>query len=320
MGDDFGDSFDAVIMVENVREGPSRGGLSFDEGLAVKPGLNVRAAGSQIARGDPLAKAGRPLLPKDLAMLQMGGLASVEVARKPLVAFIPTGGELISPGPPPGRGQNIDTNSLLAARTMEEWGAQVWCWPIVPDDPAALAEALDLALGRADVVILNGGSSKGGEDHNARLLADRAEPLFRGVAAAPGKPMGVYLAGGGPSGDRLVVNLPGPMIAAYYGLEWCLRWIVARALGLAPGRRRKVKAVLAEPLDAPGSLSFLFNIRLEKAADGSWLARPIDPRKARTCEGVDANAQYMSVLGRGPLPAGEEIWVEVLRSEEVPEE
>jgi molybdopterin molybdotransferase/putative molybdopterin biosynthesis protein len=310
MGDDFDDAFDAVVLVEDVTAGES--GPIFPPDLKVLPGLNVRRAGAQIAEGDLLARAGRPLLPKDLAMLQMGGLAAIEVAKKPLVAFIPTGAELISPGPPPARGQNIDTNSLLVARTLEGWGAEAWLWPVVADDPGAIAAALDLSLSRADVVILNGGSSKGGEDHNAKLLSSRARTLFKGVAAAPGKPMAAFLAG-----DRLVVNLPGPMIAAYYGLEWCLKWIVARALGVSPAPRPKVLAVLSEPLEAPEALSFLFNIKLTKAPDGSWSARPLDPRKAKTSEGIDANAQYMSVLGQGRLPAGQAIWVEALRPEEV---
>jgi molybdopterin molybdotransferase/putative molybdopterin biosynthesis protein len=124
--------------------------------------------------------------------------------------------------------------------------------------------------------------------------------------------LGIFLVG-----EKLAINLPGPMIAAYYCLEWCLKWVIARALGLPVIPRPKLKAVLAEPLDAPESLSFLFNIKLTKAQDGTWLAKPIDPRRARTSEGIDANAQFMSVLGQGPLPAGEAIWVEVLRPEEV---
>jgi molybdopterin molybdotransferase/putative molybdopterin biosynthesis protein len=140
-----------------------------------------------------------------------------------------------------------------------------------------------------------------------------AEPLVRGVAAAPGKPLGLYLAPGG----RLIVNLPGPMIAAYYGLEWCLGWLVARHLGLAVVPRPTVRARLSERLEAPEELSFLFGVSLAKAADGSWSARPLDPRRARTWEGVAANGQYISVLGQGPLEAGRIIEVEVLRPEEV---
>jgi molybdopterin molybdotransferase/putative molybdopterin biosynthesis protein len=310
MGDDFDDGFDSVVLVEEARQEGE--GLSFSESLNFSPGQNVRQAGAQIAEGDLLAKAGRPLLPKDLAMLQMGGLSVIEVFAKPRFAFIPSGNELIAPGPRPARGENIDTNSVLVSKTLEGWGAKAELWPIIPDDPEKLSKALDEALDRSDVVILNGGSSKGGDDRAGSLLAARGRSLVRGVAAAPGKPMGVFLVG-----DKLAVNLPGPMIAAYYGLEWCLKWIVARFQGLKLVPRPKVKAVLLEDLKAPESLSFLFNVSLSRNSDGSWSARPVDPRRARTAEGVAANGQYMSVLGRGAIPKGEEIWVEVLRDEEI---
>lgn len=313
MGDDFDDAFDAVVLVEDVTETPS--GLVFSPDVKVAPGLNVRQAGAQIAKGDLLVQGGRPLLPKDLAMLQMGGLAVLDVVKKPLVAFIPTGSELVPPGWPLARGKNIDTNSLLVAKTLESWGAQVWSWPIIHDEyPEDVSAALDDSLARAEVVILNGGSSKGGDDQAAMILEDKGKLLVQGVAAAPGKPMSIYLVDGGA---KLVVNLPGPMIAAYYGLEWCLKWIIFRAQGLSVVPMRKVKAVLTEPLNAPEDLSFLFNIQLSKADDGSWLATPLDPRKARTTDGINADAQYMSVLGQGALPAGQAIWVEVLRPHEV---
>ena len=117
MGDDFDDAFDAVVLVEDVtlcERGPV-----FSNEVKVVPDLNIRKAGAQIIRGDLLARAGRPLLPKDLAMIQMGGVSVVEVVAKPEIAFIPSGAELSSPGPPPGRGRNIDTNSLLVSKTLE---------------------------------------------------------------------------------------------------------------------------------------------------------------------------------------------------------
>ncbi|MDR1657720.1 MAG: molybdopterin molybdotransferase MoeA [Deltaproteobacteria bacterium] len=310
MGDDFDDAFDAVILVEEAQQ--TGGKVSFKPLKPVVPGLNVRPAGSQIEIGDLLAKKFRPLLPKDLAMLQMGGAPFVEVLTKPLVAYIPTGTELINPGEPLRRGVNIDTNSILAQKTLELFGAAFWKFPIIKDDPLALVEAFEQALAGADIVVLAGGSSKGGEDYCAKILGQKAQLLVRGVAAAPGKPMGLFIASGKP-----VVNLPGPMIAAYYGLEWCLSFLVARWLRQPVRPRPKVRAVLTEPLDAPKELSFLFNLKLSQGPDGGWLAKPLDPRKVRTHEGIDANAHYMSELGRGRLEAGEEIVAEVLRWEEI---
>ncbi|MDR2444020.1 MAG: molybdopterin molybdenumtransferase MoeA [Deltaproteobacteria bacterium] len=310
MGDDFDDAFDAVILVEEVDF--SSGQPFFSPLSPVVPGLNVRSAGSQINLGDPLVKKFRPLLPKDLAMLQMGGVAMLEVIKKPLVGFIPTGAELINPGEPVTRGANIDTNSILVQNTLKALGADFLKFPIITDKRDLLEEALDQALAMADIVVLNGGSSKGGDDLNSKILADKAKLLLAGVAAAPGKPMGIYMAGNKP-----VVNLPGPMIAAYYGLEWCLNFLLARWLRQPVVPRAKIKAVLTGPINAPNNLSFLINLKVTPKGDGTFLAKPLDPRSVRTYEGIDANAQFMTQIGHGSLRQGEAIVCEVLRAEEL---
>ncbi|MDR0620643.1 MAG: molybdopterin molybdotransferase MoeA [Deltaproteobacteria bacterium] len=310
MGDDFDDAFDAVVLVEDV---------SFDEGFfrlregapKVGPGSHVRPPGSQLDEGEPLVRKGRPLLPKDLGFLQMGGHDYLEVLAKPKAAFIPTGSELISPGLKPARGQNVESNSIMVSETLKLLGAEVWNFPVVMDDPAVLSDALDRALAWADIVILNGGSSKGGEDHNAKILKARAKLLLQGVAAAPGKPLGIYV-----SGDRLIVNLPGPMIAAYYGLEWCLNHAVRKFLGLPPVRRPTLEVTLAEPLEGPTGLSFLFNLAVTKK-DGKFLATPLDPRSVRTHLGIAANALYMTKVGGESLSAGQTILCQVVRPEEL---
>ena len=161
-GDDFDDAFDAVIMIEDVTLTPE-GGIAIREGVRVTPGSGVRPAGSTVKAGERLAQAGLPLRPRDLAGLEMGGVEEVEVWRRPVAAFIPTGSELIPPGTPLSRGKTYDTNSLLVRETLRELGAEPLIFPIVPDVYEDMAQALDRALDRADLVILGGGSSKGDE-------------------------------------------------------------------------------------------------------------------------------------------------------------
>ncbi|MDR3203283.1 MAG: molybdopterin molybdenumtransferase MoeA [Deltaproteobacteria bacterium] len=311
MGDDFSDDFDAVIMVEEVAFEGSR--PIFKPELAVVAGLNVRPSGSQLALGQLLVKKHRPLIPKDLALLQMGGHGVIEVIKKPLVAFMPTGRELIVPGLKPQRGQNVDTNSLLVSQTLKLMGAECWAMPIVSDDPALLEESLFKALAVSDVVIINGGSSKGGEDYNARILEKSFKSLVVGVGAAPGRPLGIFLAG-----EKLVINLPGPMIAAYFGLEWCLNFVINKFLHRPPIKRRLIQAKLIGPIEGPKGLSILFNVELSLSAEGVVEAEPLDPRKAQTWRGVGAGGQYITSYEGESLKAGDFIMVEVLREEEAP--
>lgn len=226
-GDDFDDQYDAVIMIEEV-DLTSDGSVKFiSEDINVAHGTNTAARGSTIASDDLIVEADMPIRPSDIAALAMGGCSMVPVRKKPRIAFIPTGTELIPPQMRPKRGQNIDTNSLLIRETLRALGADPIIFPIIIDDNELLEKTLDDALLSADVVVLNGGSAKGGEDYNASLLERKGLLLHHYVAAAPGRPLAV-----GIINDKPVINLPGPTIAAFFGADWCLTAIVCRAYWL----------------------------------------------------------------------------------------
>jgi molybdopterin biosynthesis enzyme len=107
------------------------------------------------------------------------------------------------------------------------------------------------------------------------------------------------------------------MIAAYYGLEWCLNYAVKKFLGQPPSRRETLEVTLTAPLEGPPGLSFLFNLKVAMK-DGQYLATPLDPRSARTFEGIAANAQYMTKVEGESLKAGDRLLAQVVRSEKLP--
>ena len=133
----------------------------------------------------------------------------VPVRRKPRVAFIPTGSELVPAGVRPLRGQNVDANSLMVKHMLAAYGAEPLMFPIVKDDPQALEEAFAEALAAADLVVINGGSAVGKEDFNVRMIEERGKVIHHYIAAVPGRPMMLAVANGKP-----VVDLPGPALAA----------------------------------------------------------------------------------------------------------
>ncbi len=305
-GDDFDDRFDAVIPIERVKIS-EKGRLTFLEELQVRPGDNIRPRGSVIRAGELVARKHRQLRPFDLACLALGGIAQVEVYRKPRVAFLPTGSELVPLGAPVGRGQNIDSNSVLAQAMLTEMGAEPLCYPIVPDQPEALAEALERALQAADVVLLNGGSSKGAEDYNARLLEERGAVLFHWVAAAPGKPMCVALIQNKP-----VINLPGPPMAVLYGMDWCVRAMVHRLLHKPMPRRQTIRGALTAPIQAPKDMEILCMMDVQASQDG-YLVKQKPWRGGSMADSLGAGAVYVTELGREVCPAGESLEVTLLR-------
>lgn len=305
-GDDFDDRFDAVIRVEDVDLLPE-GGFRLHEEVTVEKGMNIRGAGTTIRKGVPLSEAGLPLRGSDLAAIAMGGHTEVRVIKCPRVTFIPTGSELLPLGEPMQRGCNYNTNGLMAKCMLREMGAEAEALPIIKDDPAALEAALHAALADSDIVIINGGSSKGDEDFNTRLLRKEGELLFHGVAAGPGRPMSIAVIQGKP-----VINLPGPAMAAFYGLDWCIRPIVCRCLGIPVPERRTVTGRLTSQMTGARHVDFLNRVEVTRKGE-EYLLRPLSRGKAELPELLRSNALYVSPIGEGYYDEGTELTVELLR-------
>jgi molybdopterin molybdotransferase/putative molybdopterin biosynthesis protein len=313
-GDDFDDRFDAVIMIEAVNfDGTGGFSLSPESASEIRPGLNVRKRGSAITEGEAILEGALPIRACDLAACARGGIWDVPVVKKPLVSFIPTGNELIPPGREPRRGENIDTNSVMVKHMLIDMGAEPRIFPIHRDDPSLLRVALSQALAESDAVIINGGSSKGADDHNARLLAEYGEIICHGIHAAPGRPMCAAVAENKP-----VINLPGPMLATYFGMDWCIRAIVCRFLGIPVPVKPRVRAVLREECPRrglPDGFEFFCRVNLVRAGEDleAWPI-PQEPLEHARAAGFSIG----QCIFRGPSPSvpGDEIEVELLRGPE----
>jgi molybdopterin molybdotransferase/putative molybdopterin biosynthesis protein len=319
-GDDFDDAYDAVIPIERVEilEG---GGITIDatahgtskmtaKPLEVVAGLNVRPAGSSMRQGELLVPTGTRLTATDLAVLAAGGMTEVEVRRRPCVAFIPTGSELVPLGQAPARGKTIDSNSVLVEALLTGMGARTMLSPIIRDDPAALTAALDAALEEADIVLINAGSSKGGEDFNARLLEERGEVLCHWIAAAPGRPLAAAIIDGKP-----VITVPGPPLSTYHVMEWCAKALVAYALDIEAETHPTVTASLESSLRASPDMQVLRRLDLRKTTEG-YAATVVSTHQATLPRILASPAQFINELGdHNDLKQGDTITVELLRNE-----
>jgi molybdopterin molybdotransferase/putative molybdopterin biosynthesis protein len=310
-GDDFDDAYDAVIAIENVTF-LENGGITLPENINARAGFNVKPCGADVKEGSLLAKKGRLLQAQDLAAIAMGGIAEVPVFKKPGVAFLPTGTELIPVGQPLHRGQNYDTNSIMIRQMLLDMGAEPVMHPPVPDQPEKIQEAFDSLIAQADIVLIGAGTSKGSEDYSFRLLEEKGALLFHGVAAVPGRPMSAAI-----FGEKLVVNLSGPSFAAFYSMDWAVRAIVARFFGMTPPVREKITAVLTERLQMPPFFSLMASLRVEKTEDGRYLATPVvlrGPKAAGSAAALTADGIYITTPGERAREAGETIEIELLRN------
>jgi len=257
---------DAVVMVEDT-------GVEGDVLLvrrAVAPGANLAHAGSDLARGEIVLRAGTRLTSRDTGLLAALGLASVPLVRRPRVAVLSTGDELLAPGEPWRDGALFDSNQRVLADAVAECGGVALERGIVRDDEEALARRLDEALGEADLVLFSGGTSKGAGDLCHRVVGERGTILVHGVALKPGKPIVLAVVDGTP-----VVILPGfPTSATFTFHEFVAPWVRARS-GRPPDERTSVRARLARPVASQRGRREYDLVHLVRGRDGGLAAFPL---------------------------------------------
>ena len=223
---------DACVMVEYTE-------LLDDSTVLVQkpvsPGENVIQAGEDVRHGEVLLEAGRVLSPYDLGALAAIGMSSVPVLRKPRVAVVSTGDEIVPPERRPEPGQIRDINTYSLSASLATMGAVPLPLGIAPDTYGALRALVEEGLALADAVVVSGGSSVGARDNTLKVFSDLGPPgvLIHGVAVRPGKPVILAICR-----DKPVFGLPGHPVSALVALglfaRSALDAMTAMSLGLSP--------------------------------------------------------------------------------------
>ncbi|MGH9387453.1 MAG: molybdopterin biosynthesis protein [Vicinamibacterales bacterium] len=224
---------DAIVMIEHAEAR----GRELRIAKAVSAGSGISFAGTDITAGETVLRRGQLLTSRDTGVLAAIGVAEVDVWRRPIVAILSTGDEIISPGDLMRPAKVYDSNAQALADAVQELGGEPRRLGITPDDAAALRERLRHALEFADIVLLSGGTSKGAGDVSYRVVAELDDPgiVAHGVALKPGKPICLAATGGRP-----VVVLPGfPTSAIFTFHEF-----VAPVLRLLAGRDLEERSVV----------------------------------------------------------------------------
>lgn len=227
---------DAIVMVEHTQPAGSR---AIEIRRAASPGQFVASAGSDIARGEALLRAGTIIGSREIGMLAACGIAQVAVARRPRVAIISTGDELVQPGSPLRPAAIYDTNGAIVTAAITENGGEAKFLGAIPDDEAQLEAAMRDALKASDMLVLSGGTSKGAGDVSHRIIARLGQPgiIAHGVALKPGKPLCLAVCDGKP-----VVILPGFPTSAMFTFHDMIVPVLRRMAGLPPRSDAKVSA------------------------------------------------------------------------------
>lgn len=231
---------------KSTGKGPlDRGEIRVMRGLS--QGSNIRPAGQDIGRGQVALKRGAVLRPSELGVLASLGRDTVEVVRRPVVAIIATGDELLEPGEPPSAGKIYNSNGYSIAASVLRYGGIPRLLGIARDNPESLSAKLEEGL-TADMLLTSAGVSTGDYDIVKELLARRGEVAFWSVRMKPAKPLafGVFL---GPGGKRVPhIGLPGNPVSTLVAFEEMVRPAILRMLGRTDMEKPTVLAVLEDDI------------------------------------------------------------------------
>jgi putative molybdopterin biosynthesis protein len=265
-GDPLPAGMNAIIMIEETQHIPAAdNGLDGDaiEILAATaPWTYVRPMGEDIVATELVLPANYRLRAQDLGAIAGAGHTEVAVYRRPRVAILPTGTELVTPGSDLKPGDIIEYNSIMLGAQAEEAGCIVTRLPIVADNYADLKAAVEAALADHDLVAVNAGSSAGSEDFTSAIIRELGTLCVHGIAIRPGHPVALGVARG-----RALVGIPGYPVSASVTFDLIVTPLLYRWQGLRPPPRPTLTATLTRKLASPMGEDHFVRVTLGKVGD-----------------------------------------------------
>ncbi|HUH17145.1 MAG TPA: gephyrin-like molybdotransferase Glp [Methylomirabilota bacterium] len=255
---------DAVVPVEEADE------IGGHLRLHVPPraDAHVRPAGHDVAAGSQVNLPRAPMTPALIGLLAALGLPELRVRRRPRVAILSTGDELVAAGETLARGQIHDANGPALAAAVTEAGGEALLLERAPDDPALIERGVREGAELGDLLIVSGGVSVGEHDH-VRSVIERIGALdFWRISVQPGKPLAF-----GRIAERPVIGLPGNPVSALVTFELFVRPMLRRMLGLAGDGRVRVRALVSEAIAKDPDRRAYLRVRVRRDGD-RYLASP----------------------------------------------
>jgi putative molybdopterin biosynthesis protein len=327
----------ATIPIENVESLDKNGDItanirspeSIRIRMAVAPWSYIRPLGEDIVATQLLLPAGHILRPVDLGAIAAAGHIQVEVARKPRVAVIPTGSELVPVGTKLKAGDILEYNSLVISAQIKAMGGEPTRFPIIKDDFDLICQQVEEAAKFNDLILLNAGSSAGSEDFSAKVVDKLGSLLFHGVAVRPGHPVVFGLIKSNNLNEKAVgvedptklmkesftpiIGVPGYPVSAALTIEIFVEPIMAKWLGRQVTKLPTETAQITRKITSPAGDDDYIRVIVGRVGD-RLLAAPL-ARGAGTITSL-MNADGLVILSPGVqgLEAGDQVTVNLYRS------
>ena len=307
---------DSVVRFEDTDEA-RRKGVSDEIGILreVEPGLDVRRAGEDIAQGSLVLSKGTVIRPSEVGVLASLGHSTVKVIRRPAVAILATGNELVDICQSLPRGKIYDSNSYSVAALTLRYGGIPKILGIALDSESSLVASLRQGL-NADMLITTGGVSMGDYDVVRDILAQEGEIVFWKVRMKPGKPLAFGMIKGlskeGKAGKIPHLGLPGNPVSAMVNFELFVRPAILKMMGKKKLAKPTIEAVIEEPIANDGGRRLLTRAIVEERG-GDYFARLTGPQGSGILTSMSlANGLVIVPEDRPGVEAGDKVQVMML--------
>lgn len=265
-GDPIPSDFNAVIMIEDIVE------IDEDTIEIIDPAVpwqHIRMAGEDIVATELILTRGHKIRPIDIAAMLSAGITSLKVKKKPIVAVIPTGDEIIEPCSNPEQGKIIDSNSYMLIAMVTEWGGEPKRWSIIEDNYEKIKSVILQAINESDIVLTSAGSSAGREDFIPPIIEEIGELLVHGISISPGKPTALGVINGKP-----IIGLPGYPVSMAVSAEAFLKSLLSKMLGIANIPPAKIKSSVSRKIASKLGDKEFVRVKLININD-NWTAVPL---------------------------------------------
>lgn len=306
-GEPIPEGFSSVIMIEDVNRIVKDGQDAIEIIDPVTPWQHVRVIGEDIVSTELILPESHRIRPVDIGAMLSGGHTDIKVRRRPRVAVIPTGTELVEPGEPLKKGNIIEFNSRILSALVEQWGGRAIRFSPVPDDIAQITETLRKACELYDVIVINAGSSAGSEDYTARAIASLGRVLLHGVDIKPGKPVILGWVMGKP-----VLGLPGYPVATYITFNLFGKGLIYALQGIEVPAAEMMKAKLSRQVASSLGQEEFLRVKLGRVNE-NFIATPVSRGAGVLMSLVRADGFVRIPAMSEGYSAGTEVSVEMLR-------
>ncbi|MGD0281054.1 MAG: molybdopterin biosynthesis protein [Dissulfurispiraceae bacterium] len=306
-GDPMPEGFNAVIMIEdvNVTDG------SIEIYQPVPPYQNVRTIGEDIVATELIIPENHVIRPIDIGAILASGHLEINVRKKPKLAIIPTGTEIIEPEKvrehPPVPPEIIEFNSFVLQGLAAELGAEAIRFPIIADDLEAIKKALFDASLVSDIIVINAGAGRGSEDYTLAAIQAVGEVLVHGVAIKPGKPVII-----GFINNKPVIGIPGYPVSAYLSFQLFVKPLIARLSGMQAKAPEEIRAVISRQIPSSLGVDEFVRVKVGDVSD-KVIATPVGRGAGLLMSLVRADGILKIPANSECLSAGSQVVVELLR-------